>query len=72
MDVKAAGMRAVMLYIIQRSDVAVFAPAVEIDPDYAKALEFAVNVGVEVLAMQAKVTPEKIELVKRIPFELKL
>src|SRR5690606_17631761 len=72
MDVKAAGMRAIMLYIIQRSDVAVFAPAIEIDPDYAKALEFAVNAGVEVLAMQAKVTPEKIELVKRIPFELKL
>lgn len=72
MDVKAAGMRAIMLYIIQRSDVAVFAPAIEIDPDYANAFEFAVNVGVEVLAMEAKVTPEKIELVKRIPFELKL
>ena len=69
MEVKASGIRAVMLYIIQRSDVEIFAPAIEIDPDYAKALKLAVNAGVEVIAMQAKVTPEKIELVKRLPFE---
>jgi len=68
MDVKAGGMRAVMLYIIQRSDVKIFAPAIEIDPEYAKILKLAVNAGVEVIAMQAKVTPEKIELVRRIPF----
>lgn len=72
MDVKAAGMRAVMLYIIQRSDVEIFAPAVDIDPDYAKALKVAVDAGVEVIAMQAKVTPEKIELIKKMPFELSL
>jgi sugar fermentation stimulation protein A len=70
MEVKAAGMRAVMLYIIQRGDVEVFAPAREIDPDYAKALKIAVNSGVEVIVMQAKVTPEKIELLKKIPFEI--
>ncbi len=70
MDVKAAGIRAVMLYIIQRSDVEVFAPAFEIDPGYAKALEIAINAGVEVIAIQAKVTPEKIELVRKIPFEI--
>ena len=69
MDVKAVGMRAVMLYIIQRSDVEIFAPATEIDPDYAKALKLAMNAGVEVIAIQAKVTPEKIELVKKLPFE---
>jgi sugar fermentation stimulation protein A len=70
MDVKSAGMRAVMLYIIQRSDTEVFAPAIEIDPEYAEALKVAVNAGVEVIAMQAKVTPEKIELVRKIPFEI--
>lgn len=69
-EVKAAGMRAVMLYIIQRSDVEIFAPAREIDPNYAKALKIAVNSGVEVIAMLAKVTPEKIELLKKIPFEI--
>jgi sugar fermentation stimulation protein A len=70
MEVRAAGMRAVMLYIVQRGDVEVFAPAREIDPDYAKALKIAVNSGVEVIAMLAKVTPEKIELLKKIPFEI--
>ena len=70
MQVKAEGIRAVMLYIVQRSDVEIFAPAVEIDPDYAKALREAIKVGVEVIVMQAEVTPEKIELIKKLPFEL--
>lgn len=70
MEVKASGIRAVMLYIIQRSDLEIFAPAKEIDPDYAKALKLAVNSGVEVIVMQAKVTPEKIELVRKIPAEI--
>lgn len=70
MEVKSKGMRAVMLYIIQRSDVEIFAPASEIDPDYAKFLKEAVEAGVEVIPMQATVTPEKIELVKKLPFEI--
>jgi sugar fermentation stimulation protein A len=70
MEVKTAGMRAVMLYIIQRTDVDVFAPAIEIDPNYAKALKIAVDSGVEVIAMQAKVTPEKIELIREMPFKI--
>ena len=70
MEVKASGIRAVMLYIVQRSDVEIFAPAKEIDPDYAKALKLAFNSGVEVIVMQVKVTPEKIELVRKIPAEI--
>jgi sugar fermentation stimulation protein A len=70
MQVKAEGIRAVMLYIVQRSDVEIFAPAEEIDPDYAKALRVAIKAGVEVIVMQAEVTPEKIELRKKLPFEL--
>jgi sugar fermentation stimulation protein A len=70
MEVKAKGMRAVMLYIIQRSDVKIFAPAAEIDKKYAALLKEAVNKGVEVIAMQVKVTPEKIELLKKLPFEI--
>lgn len=70
MEVKAAGMRAVMLYIVQRSDTEIFAPAIEIDPEYAKALKLAVFTGVEIIAMQAKVTPEKIELVRKLPVEI--
>jgi len=70
MRVKASGMRAVMFYVIQRSDVSVFAPAFEIDPNYADALRKAVESGVEVFAYQAEVKPEGIELVKRLPVVL--
>jgi sugar fermentation stimulation protein A len=66
-EVKKQGMRAVMLYIVQRTDVEIFAPAVEIDPSYATALKLAVSAGVEVIAMQAKVEPDGIKLVKVLP-----
>jgi len=69
-EVKKNGMRAVMLYIIQRSDVEVFAPAGEIDPEYAKSLKRAVKAGVEVIPMQAKVCPDGIELVRKLPFQI--
>lgn len=69
-QVKEQGMRAVMLYIIQRMDVKVFAPAKDIDPNYAKTLKKAYEKGVEIIPMQAKVSPEKIELVKELKFEL--
>jgi sugar fermentation stimulation protein A len=69
-EVKKQGMRAVMLFIVQRSDVEIFAPAREIDPSYAATLKMAVTEGVEVIALQAKVTPEQIKLVKQLPVEL--
>ena len=70
MEVKSAGIRAVMLYIVQRLDVGVFAPAKEIDPGYADALKEAINAGVEVFVVQAKVTPERIEIGEQLPFEI--
>ena len=70
MEVKKQGMRAVMLYIIQRSDVQLFAPAKEIDPAYAGLLKQAHKAGVEIFPMQAKVTPLEITLSKKLPFEL--
>lgn len=70
MEVKRQGMRAVMLYIIQRSDVEIFAPAFTIDPNYALTLKRAFEVGVEVIPMQAKVNPSGIQLVRKLPFEI--
>lgn len=69
-EVKKQGIRAVMLYIVQRTDVDIFAPAEDIDPDYAKALKVAMHAGVEVIVMQAQVTPEKIKLKRKLPFEI--
>ncbi|PIF02039.1 MAG: DNA/RNA nuclease SfsA [Draconibacterium sp.] len=69
MEVKASGARAVMLYIVQRSDIDVFAPAAKIDPDYTLALKKAVEAGVEVIAVKAKVTPNEIDIVGILPVE---
>lgn len=68
--VKEQGMRAVMLYVIQRMDVEIFAPAIKIDPDYSKVLKIAYNKGVEIIPMQVKVSPEIIEISRELPFEL--
>ncbi len=70
MKVKKEGMRAVMVYVIQRADVEVFAPAVDIDPEYAKTLKEAYENGVEVYPIRAKVSPEKIELGELLSFEI--
>ncbi len=65
--VRKQGIRAVMLYIVQRTDVERFGPAVDIDPEYTNSLEKAIVEGVEVIAIQAVVSPENIELGKELP-----
>ena len=68
--VKSEGMRAVMLYVVQRMDVRIFSPARQIDPEYGKALDEAVRQGVEVIVVQARVSPESIEFHRVLPVEL--
>ena len=68
--VKQSGKRAVMLYVVQRTDVEVFTSAEMIDSAYAEALKNALECGVEIFVMQAKVSPEGIELLKKLPVEL--
>ena len=68
--VKKAGMRAVMLYVVQRMDVRIFSPAREIDPAYGLALDKAVRQGVEVIVVQARVTPDGIDFHRVLPVEL--
>ena len=67
---KQSGMRAVMVYVIQRMDVTLFGPASEIDPDYAKGLREAHKAGVEIFPLQARVTPSEIKFVKQLEFRL--
>ena len=69
-EVKKQGMRAVMLYVIQRMDVKVFGPAEDIDPEYAKSLQKAIKHGVEVIAVQAEVNPEGIEIIKELSVDI--
>ncbi len=68
-NVKKQGIRAVMLYIIQRTDVDGFGPAKDIDPEYANSLQKAMDNGVEVIAIQAIVSPDKIELGEELPIK---
>ncbi|WP_347841052.1 DNA/RNA nuclease SfsA [uncultured Draconibacterium sp.] len=70
MTVKQQGLRAVMLYVVQRSDVSKFGPATEIDPNYATLLKIAREACVEILPYQATVTPYEITLTKKLPFVL--
>lgn len=63
----AAGHRAVMVYLVQRSDTREFALARDIDPPYAAAFDLARDAGVEMLAYDCRVTPEEVAVNRRIP-----
>lgn len=64
---KAAGLRPVQLYCVQRGDVREVRPADGIDAEYGRMLREAIAAGVEVLAYRARVTPKEIRLAERIP-----
>lgn len=68
--IKEDGKRAVMLYVLNRTDVNSFQPAEEIDPKYAQLLRDASAAGVEVLAYQCDISPEEIKLKKKIKVNL--
>ncbi|MFC3053312.1 DNA/RNA nuclease SfsA [Kordiimonas pumila] len=69
-DMVKLGHRAVMFYLVQRSDCTLFAPATEIDPVYASALREAYKAGVEVLCYQCSLTPSEIVIDKVVPLEI--
>jgi len=69
---KADGYKVAMIYIIQRTDVNVFAPAWDIDPTYAKELIKAIKAGVTVYPVQVNVSPQNIEPFKILPIDLGL
>jgi sugar fermentation stimulation protein A len=62
------GHRAVMLYIIQRTDKLPFRIADEIDKKYAEAFNEVTKKGVEVLVYQSDIDTDKINLNSKVPF----
>lgn len=63
-----AGERAVMLFVIQRTDCDLFAACADLDPTYAAGLLDAAAAGVEVLAYRCTISPERVALADRVPW----
>ncbi len=64
---KADGGRAVMLFIVQRGDATVFAPADAIDPAYGRGLRQAAEAGVEILVYDVAIDLAGIALRRPLP-----
>ncbi|MGI9370763.1 MAG: DNA/RNA nuclease SfsA [Ruegeria sp.] len=58
----AQGHRAIMLYLVQRTDCDRFALAADIDPAYAAAFETAQAQGVERLVCGTRISPEGVDV----------
>ncbi|MEM7663698.1 MAG: DNA/RNA nuclease SfsA [Pseudomonadota bacterium] len=65
---RKAGNRAVMLFIIQRTDCEALATAPDIDPDYHEAFYKAAEAGVEILCYDCQISLEEISVRRRIPW----
>jgi len=66
-EMAVRGHRAVMLYIVQRTDCGRFRLAGDIDPAYAAAFSRARAAGVEAICYDCAVSPERISLRRPIP-----
>lgn len=64
------GHRAVLLFIIMRTDVTLVEPADSVDPEYARLLRQAHEEGVEVLAYATAITPDEIKVTRPVPVAL--
>ena len=62
------GHRAIMLYLVQRTDCNRFDLACDIDPVYATAFSDARGAGVEVLCFDTQISPREIVLGKALVF----
>jgi sugar fermentation stimulation protein A len=65
-----SGYRAVLLFIIMRTDVNLVKPADSIDAEYGRLLREAVREGVEVIAYGAKIDPAGMSVNRAIPVKL--
>lgn len=65
-----SGHRAVMLYLVQRTDCTHFTLAPDIDPTYAAAFCSAQDKGVETLCLGTDISTQGIEIAQAIPIRL--
>ncbi|HEY2357847.1 MAG TPA: DNA/RNA nuclease SfsA [Phenylobacterium sp.] len=63
-----AGQRAVMLFVVQRTDCDAFAACHDLDPAYASGLIEAAACGVEVLIRACEISPQSVRIAHAIPW----
>jgi len=64
--VVSAGDRAVVLFVVQRTDCQAFAACHELDPAFARGLDRAADAGVEVLVYACDVNVSEVKLSRRL------
>ena len=62
------GHRAVLFFLVQRTDCNRVTLAADLDPTYAEAFKAALAAGVEVMCFDCTISPEGITLANRLPF----
>lgn len=67
---KNGGARALIFFLVQRTDATQFKPADDIDPEYGRQLRQAVRAGVEILIYDVDISLECIGLRKPLPCKL--
>ena len=67
---KESGFRAAVLFVIAMKGAESFAPNAETDPNFAKALSEAKAAGVEIYAVDCRVSPDEITADKRIKVKI--
>ena len=64
----AQGHRAVLLFLVQRTDCNHVTLAADLDPAYAAAFATAQAAGVEIMCFECAISPDAITLAGRLPF----
>ena len=67
---RAAGHRALMLYLVQRTDCSTFGFARDIDPVYASAYDAAARAGVEILCLGTNISPEGVTVSEPVKIDI--
>ena len=66
----AQGYEAHVLFVLQMSNMVHFEPNVERDPQFAEALRHASQNGVNIHAVECRVTEDRLEITKEVPVQL--
>ncbi|MCJ8345616.1 DNA/RNA nuclease SfsA [bacterium] len=69
-EVVKSGKRAMMFYLVQRSDGDTFEAASLVDPVYASLLKKALKVGVEICCYESVLTPMEMTIGRSIPVNI--